>query len=246
VPENQGQPAPSSPSTGASSGGARTGVVQVAIAGVTGLSMPVLVTAGAFLLLVVALIIFFVTRKRGTTFARAPAANRASKDGKEDAPQSSERNGELAQYAAAQSKKRTNPYAFKSGNGKTQAISPTEPLLLNLFVEDQSTNIGKRNIQLLKSGSSLSVGGGNSDFLIFLVPVPANIGEIRRSGSLCTFVPKKPKYFPDLGSSELRDCINKTIRIVSDRSYELHIRFEMYEDPLDALNRVLMSIKMQG
>jgi hypothetical protein len=132
-------------------------------------------------------------------------------------------------------------------NVKPPEINPSGPLLLNLFVEDQNTAIGKRNIHSLKSGYSLSVGGGKSDdYYIFLVPVPPNIGEIRRDGSQCTFVPRKPKYFPDIGSNEVKDCINKTIRIISDKNYELRFRFEMYEDPLISLNRMLTSVHLPG
>ena len=152
-------------------------------------------------------------------------------------------------YAAVQTKQRTTPYSdrsVKTDNTKTVTISPDGPLLLNLFVEEQNTSIGKRNIHSLKSGYSLNVGGGKSDFLIFLVPIPANIGEIRRNGSQLTFIPKKPKYFPDLGSSELKDCINQTIRIVSDKNYEMRFRFEMYEDPLVELQRILHSVKVPG
>ena len=156
---------------------------------------------------------------------------------------------ELASYAAAATKKRSTPYSDrqkKSDNAKPAEINPSGPLLLNLFVEDQNTSIGKRNIHSLKSGYSLSIGGGKSDFLIFLVPMPANIGEIKRNGSECTFIAKKTKYFPDLESGELKNCINKTIRVLSDRNYEMRFRFEMYEDPLIALNRLLHSVKVPG
>ena len=130
---------------------------------------------------------------------------------------------------------------------KNVVINPAGPLLLNLFVNDQCTSIGKRNIHSLKSGYSLSVGGGQADdFFIFLVPMPSNLGEIRRDGSQLTFVVKKPKYFPDIKSNEIRDCINKTIRIVSDKNYEIRFNFEMYEDPLVSLNRLLHSVKVPG
>ena len=156
---------------------------------------------------------------------------------------------DLAKYASSQTK-RTTPYDDRPASidkNKPVVINPTGPLLLNLFVEDQNTSIGKRNIHSLKSGYRLTVGGGKSDdFLIFLVPMPANIGEIRRNGSQLTFIPRKPKYFPETGSSEIRDCINKTIRIVSDRNYEMRFRFEMYEDPLAVLNRMLMCVNVPG
>jgi hypothetical protein len=169
---------------------------------------------------------------------------------KEKSPQFADHSKELASYAAVQSKQRTTPYSdrpIKTESQKLSGIDPSAPLLLNMFVEDQSLSIGKRNIHSLKSGYSFSVGGGKADdFLIFLVPVPQHIGEIHRSGSQLTFIPRKHKYFPDLGSNELRDCLNKTIRVISDRNYEIRFRFETYEDPLLALNRVLQSIKVPG
>ena len=147
---------------------------------------------------------------------------------------------------AAYSARRSTPYDDRYIKS-APVINPTGPLLLNLHVEDQSTSIGKRNIHSLKSGYGFSVGGGKSDdYLIFLVSMPANIGEIRRDGSTLTFTPKKAKYFPDIGSNPVRDCINKTIRIVSDKNYEMRFRFEMYEDPLVALNRMLMQVKVPG
>jgi hypothetical protein len=157
---------------------------------------------------------------------------------------------DLASYAARQSKQRVTPYQdrpVKQYFKGSSEISPSGPLLLNLFVEDQSTSIGKRNIHSLKSGYSLSVGGGKSDdFHIFLVQMPSHLGEVRRNGSQLTFIPRKPKHFPDIGSNEVKDCINKRIRVVSDKNYEIYFSFVMYEDPLEALNRVLHSIKVPG
>jgi hypothetical protein len=152
---------------------------------------------------------------------------------------------DLASYAASQPRQRTTPYS-NTHKPEPVIIDPNGPLLLNLFVEDQNTFIGKRNIHALKSGYNFTVGGGKSDFLVFLVPIPPAIGEIRRDGGRCTFIPRKPKYFPDIGSKEVPDCIGKTIRIVSDKNYELRFRFERYEDPLAALNRLLNSVKVPG
>jgi hypothetical protein len=217
-------------------------------------SMPLIIGVIVLALLVLGLIIFFSSRKLGSSPNRAMAQAASSPSPKtvlkDDMVPFVDHSKELSSYAASQNRQRTTPYTnrpVKVDNSKSPAvINPSGPLLLNLFVEDQNTAIGKRNIHSLKSGYSLSVGGGNSDFLIFLVPIPPHIGEIRRNGSQCTFIPRKPKYFPDLGSNELRDCINKTIRIVSDKNYEMRFRFEMYEDPLEALNRILMSVSVPG
>jgi hypothetical protein len=210
-------------------------------------SMPFIIIGIIFLLLILGLIMFFSSRRLGRSPNRV-MAEVASSEPKEDLQPFVDHSKELAKYAAVQTRQRTTPYTDRPTNdpNKPTVINPSGPLLLNLYVEEQNTAIGRRNIHSLKSGYSLSVGGGKSDFLIFLVSMPQNIGEIRRSGSQCTFVPRKPKYFPDLGSNELRDCINKTIRVISDKNYELRFRFEMYEDPLESLNKMLYSIKIPG
>jgi hypothetical protein len=200
-------------------------------------------------LLLLILLIIFASRRLGSSPNRVMAFVSASKP-EEKEERFADHSKDLASYAASQSKKRVTPYSDRPVSEqivKQPVINPSGPLLLNLFVEDQNTSIGKRNIHSLKSGYSLSVGGGKSDdFLIFLVPMPSRLGEIRRNGSQLTFVPRKPKYFPDIGSSEVRDCINKKIRIISDKNYEMWFSFVMYEDPLIALNRVLYSINVPG
>jgi len=192
-------------------------------------------------------LILFISRRLGSSPNRVMASVSAS-GGKED--KFSDHSKYLANYAAGQSKQRVTPYQgrpVKQHVSGQSALTPTGPLLLNLFVEDQSTSIGKRNTHSLKSGYTLSVGGGASDdFHIFLVQMPAHIGDVRRNGTQLTFIPRKPKYFPDIGSNEVKDCINKRIRIVSDKKYEMWFSFVMYEDPLEALNRVLHSIKVPG
>ena len=232
---------------------------------------PILIALAILAIIGLILLIFFIIRNMRDNPGRAMAkaadktegkatdkAAAKTSSGKEEAKDASQQkqkerfadhSSELASYAAARSTQRTTPYSdrpVKESKGKPVAINTSGPLLLNLFVEDQNTSIGKRNIHSLKSGYSLSVGGGNSDFLIFLVSVPPKIGEIKREGGQLTFIPKKPKYFPDIGSNEVKDCINKTIRIISDKNYELRFRFEMYEDPLVELNRLLNSVRVVG
>jgi len=195
-------------------------------------------------LLLLGLIIFLISRRASSSPDKtiSEASSLAAASPKEKPVDHSK---DLATYASAQGR-RTTPYDDRTDN-KPVLINPSGPLLLNLFVNDQNTSIGKRNIHSLKSGYKLTVGGGkNDDFYIFLVPMPQHIGEIRRNGSQLTFIPKKPKYFPDTGSNEVKDCINKTIRIVSDKDYQMRFRFETYEDPLVSLNRMLMSVKVPG
>jgi hypothetical protein len=215
----------------------------------TAITLPMIIGIIAAILLILLLIIFLASRRLGSSPNRVMAAVSATK-GKEDNTKFVDHSKELAKYAAVQNKQRVTPYSVRPV--KTEAaqpanINPSGPLILNLHVEDQNTAIGKRNIHSLKSGYSMTVGGGKSDdFYIFLVPIPPAIGEIRRSGSQLTFVPRKPKYFPDNGPNEIRDCIGKPIRVISDKGYEINFYFEMYEDPLESLNRLLLSVKIPG
>jgi hypothetical protein len=147
-------------------------------------------------------------------------------------------------------------YTANQRRGSTGIDTPSKPyreqdtaelivngmLMLSLHVEDQNAFIGRRNIHAVKAGNSLTVGGGNSDFLIFLVPMPPHIAEVHFDGRQCTFVPRKPQFFPDLGSQSLPDCIGKPIRVISEKRYELVIQIERYEDPLLAMNQLLNSI----
>jgi hypothetical protein len=76
------------------------------------------------------------------------------------------------------------------------------------------------------------------------VALPSHIGEVHFDGKECSFVPKKPEYFPDLGAQTVPNCIGKTIRVISDKKYELKFRMERYEDPLVSLNRLLHSVSV--
>jgi len=213
-------------------------------------TLPLIIGIIAAILLI--LIIILVSRRLGSSPNRVMASVSATPPlSMEKEDRFADHSKDLASYAARQNKQRETPYHNRPirQNFSTSpvVINPTGPLLLNLFVEDQNTAIGKRNIHSLKSGYSLTVGGGRSDdFMIFLVPLPSHLGDIRRNGSQLTFIPRKPKYFPDIGSNEVKDCINKRIRVVSDKHYEMWFSFITYEDPLAALNRVLHSIKVPG
>jgi hypothetical protein len=154
----------------------------------------------------------------------------------------------LSEFAANQARRRSRPPPPEKVSlmGIDTKGGDAGPPMLSLFVEDQNTAIGRRNIHVIKEGYTFSIGGGKSDFLIFLVPIPPRIADVRFDGRRCTLIPRKPQFFPDTGSEPIPDCIGKTIRIVSERDYELFIRIEQYEDPLRALNRLLNSVKVVG
>jgi hypothetical protein len=160
----------------------------------------------------------------------------------------------MSSFAANQKKSQPPPLSYPPPKPKPKPRDKPDdnpsfdngPPMLSLFVADQNTAIGRRNIHAVKSGYTFSVGGGKSDFLIFLVPMPPHIADVHFDGRQCTFIPRKPQYFPDIGSQQVPNCIGKTIRVISDKHYELHIRIERYEDPLKALNKLLLSISVPG
>jgi len=229
-----------------------TGQTQTAQASSSGIAIgniptPLIIALALLLLLILILIIIFASRRlhkspnRVISKAASPASS-ASSETKASQYTETRKTEQVLGYPPTQMR----PLPKDKVYDENTLPSDGSPLMLNLFVLDQNTAIGKRNIHSLKPGYSFTVGGGNSDFLIFLVPVPPNIAEVRLDGRNCTFTPRKPQYFPDIGSQSVSNCIGKTFRVISDKKYELHIRLERYEDPLHALNKMLRSIKVPG
>ncbi|MDR0644307.1 MAG: hypothetical protein LBG05_05250 [Treponema sp.] len=120
------------------------------------------------------------------------------------------------------------------------------PCLLSLSVENQNTNIGRRNFHSIKAGFSLTIGGGNSDFLIFLTPLPPSLAKIYFDGEHCSFIPLKKQFFPEITSETLPDCIGRTIRIKPKKNYDILIRIILYESPLQKLNKLFNRVKLPG
>ncbi|MEL3907241.1 MAG: VWA domain-containing protein [Treponema sp.] len=124
-------------------------------------------------------------------------------------------------------------------------IQSTQSGMTELFVHNQSLSIGKRNIHLMKPGVSLSIGGTKSDaFLIFLVPFPANIAQIRYDGTEYHLTILKPEFFPYEHSNTIRNCIGRNITVVSKKGYHVTFVFRGYEDPKIKLNMILTSINI--
>jgi hypothetical protein len=236
---------------------ARGGIAE-SPASIGNLPIPLLIGFAVLAILLLGLIIFFASGRlrRSPNRAMAHAALPRRKEQEKPRIPAEDKNAELfANYAATQRRRTTvTPQDISRGNAslektsieQSQTESYSGPLMLSLFVEDQNTFIGRRNIHTVKPGYTFTIGGGKSDFLIFLVPMPPRIAEIRFDGRQCAFFPRKPQFFPDIGSKSISNCIGKTIRIISEKNYELHIRMERYEDPLVALNRLLHSVNVPG
>jgi hypothetical protein len=254
VPAAGGTPAGTAPGTVSPEAASADTTVSPADPGFQGfpVSLPLLIGLVAALLLILVLIIFLVTRRlqsspnRAMTNAALASGTKpiSQEEAAKHKDQSAARNAELlGSYAASQRPGTPNaPRRTQLYNAPDQ---PTDgPPLLNLYVDGQSTAIGRRNIHNAKTGVTFTIGGGNSDFLIFFVNIPPHIAEIRYDGNQCTFYPRKPQYFPDTGSQVIPNCIGQAVRVISDKKYEFFIRVDRYQDPLIALNRLLHSIEI--
>lgn len=113
--------------------------------------------------------------------------------------------------------------------------------LIEMRVSFQNPHIGFRNIHRVKENKILSIGGGLSQFLIFLIPMPPHIAELYKENGNYIFNPVQKEYFPDL-KGPVADCLNKEIPVVSRHGYRSIIVFREYISPLAQLHGLLHSI----
>lgn len=116
---------------------------------------------------------------------------------------------------------------------------------IELRVEEQNPHIGLRNVHVVNAGTKKTVGGGSSDFLIFLVRVPRHAAELHFDGEKLIFVPRRLDLFPAL-SGPVEDCLGQEIPMVSSSGYPLTLRFIEYEEPAKSINRLLHCIDVPG
>jgi hypothetical protein len=222
----------------------------------TAFGLPLILALIIGVALIIGLIIFFAARRLrespSRTIVSAASEPKISpriipQDGEEKRKDETvNRDAELLASFAANQRRSTLTAASRRPavpDHVNESMSMNGSPMLSLFVEGQNTSIGRRNIHTVKPGYTLSVGGGKSDFLIFMVPMPPHIADVHFDGNQCTFIPRKPQFFPDIGSQQVSNCIGRTIRVLSEKKYEFFIRIDRFQDPLVALNRLLYSIR---
>ena len=151
----------------------------------------------------------------------------------------------LANFAAATSTHRSMNAAESRPMEYKPLIKQTGSLRVEFRVEDQTPYIGLRNIRTLHSGGKKSIGGKRSDFLVFLVPVPARVAEVYYDGEDLTLVPLRPEFFPDY-KGPISGCLSRKVQMVSRHGKVLTISFSRYIPPVDRLNRLLHCVDAPG
>jgi hypothetical protein len=121
---------------------------------------------------------------------------------------------------------------------RQQMQQATLPALIEMRVSQQNHRIGFRNIHRISQGAARSVGGRFSSYLVFLVPVPSSIAEIRNVDGRYVFTALKTELFPAL-SGPVEDCLEKEIPFVSPRGMEMSLHFRQWVSPLEEINALL-------
>ena len=111
------------------------------------------------------------------------------------------------------------------------------PPLIEMRVDQQNHRVGFRNVHRIGVGASRGVGGRFSSFLIFLVPMPANIGQIRNVDGRYAFSPTRSELFPGVG--EIEDCLGREIPFVDTKGRQMTLSFRAWVSPLDEINRIM-------
>ena len=115
---------------------------------------------------------------------------------------------------------------------------PNLPPLIEMRVSFQSHAIGFRNVHRIADGSSRTIGGRSSAYLIFLVALPPAVAEIRNEGGSYVFTPLKTELFPGI-QGPVRDCLNREITLVAPKGREMTLHFREWKEPLDEINGIL-------
>lgn len=125
---------------------------------------------------------------------------------------------------------------------RQQMQQATLPALVEMRVGMQNHRIGFRNVHRISPGAARSIGGRRSSYLVFLLPVPSSIAEIRNVDGTYVFTALKTELFPGL-SGPVEDCLEKEIPFVSPRGMEMSLTFRQWVSPLDEINTLLRQAK---
>lgn len=119
------------------------------------------------------------------------------------------------------------------------------PPLIEMRVDQQNHRIGFRNVHRFGAGAARSVGGRFSSFLVFLVPMPSSVAEIRNVDGRYVFTPLRGELFPGV-SGPIEDCLGKEIPFVNSKGRALSLHFREWVSPLEEINRIMRQARSSG
>lgn len=116
------------------------------------------------------------------------------------------------------------------------------PPLIEMRVSLQNSRVGFRNVHRILPGTSRSVGGGGSTFLVFITRVPRAIAEIRAEGGGYTFVPLRGEFFPEV-TAAVKNCLGREIPLAGPKGHRHTIVFREWVSALDEINALMRSVR---
>jgi Mg-chelatase subunit ChlD len=183
-------------------------------------------------------------RRRKAEAPPAPGAP-AAHAGRKRVPLLGARTGPGAPPAIPAKRVRPTVTSIKRALPRQQMQQATLPALIEMRVGLQNHRIGFRNVHRISPGAARSIGGRFSSYLVFLVPVPSSIAEIRNIDGRYVFTALKPELFPSL-SGPVEDCLGKEIPFVSPRGMEMSLYFRQWVSLLDEINNLMRQAKSAG
>ncbi|MCX7028942.1 MAG: VWA domain-containing protein [Spirochaetes bacterium] len=118
----------------------------------------------------------------------------------------------------------------------------TLPPLIEMRVSLQNSHVGFRNVHRVLPGTTRSIGGGASSYLVFITRVHRGIAEIRNEGGGYTFIPLASEYFPEL-SGTVKHCLGAEIPFTGPKGHRHTIVFREWVSSLDEINALMRSVR---
>ena len=121
---------------------------------------------------------------------------------------------------------------------RQQMQQATLPPLIEMRVDLQNHRVGFRNVHRIAPNALRSVGGRFSSYLVFILPFPAAIAEIRNVAGAYVFTPLRTELFPAL-TGPVENCLGKEIPFESPKGRQLILHFRQWISPLDEINALM-------
>jgi hypothetical protein len=118
-----------------------------------------------------------------------------------------------------------------------------EPVRVEFIVESQNPAIGLRNVSWMRPGQRRSIGGGSSDFLVYLVAMPPRIATIAYDGEGFVLAPARPELFPEIKEASVRIGFDEALPFVSPKGYAMRMKIRPYVSAIERINSLLLSLK---
>ncbi len=118
------------------------------------------------------------------------------------------------------------------------------PPLIEMRVSQQNSHVGFRNVHRILPGSTRSVGGGSSPYLVFITRVPRAVAEIRNEGGTYIFVPLRGEFFPEV-PGPVKNCLGLEIPFTGPKNHRYTIVFREWVSALDEINALMRSVRRE-